>query len=50
MRVLVPTDAIEPSFADERRVDHDVRLLRVVPRLRVLIAIALDAESFVDDH
>lgn len=50
MRVLVLADSGQPLTDDQLAVDHDVGLLAVVPALRVLVAVALDAEVAVDDH
>ena len=50
MRVLVLLDALHPSSHHERRVDHDVHLLGMVVRLRVLVAVALNPDVPVDDH
>lgn len=48
--VLVLSDAVSPFLANRGAVDHDVNLLRVEPRLGVLVAIALNADNAIDDH
>lgn len=50
MRVLVPPQAIDPRTTHQAAVEHDVYFLAVVPGLRVLVTVALDADVLVDDH
>jgi len=48
--ILVTAQRLYPFLDDLRRVDHDVSLLTVEPALRVLVAVAHDANFVVDGH
>lgn len=50
MGVLVSPDAIDPRLTYCGAVKHHVDLLTMVPGLRVLVSVALDANVFVDNH
>lgn len=50
MGVLVSPDAIDPRLTYRGAVKHHVDLLTMVPGLRVLVSVALDANVFVDNH
>lgn len=47
---LVRADGHTPFGADERAVEEEVDLLRVIPGLDVLVPVALDPDLAVDDH
>ena len=47
-RVLVVVQRAHPLRGELRRINHDVDLLRVVPRLRVLVPVARDDDLVVD--
>lgn len=47
--VLVVGENLDPIGANDLRVDKDVGLLRVVPRLGVLIAVTAHADGVVED-
>ena len=32
------------------RIDHDINLLGVIPRLRILVSVSLNADMLIDDH
>jgi len=48
--VLVPLDGIHPNLADHVAVEHDVDLLGMEPRLRVLVPVPLDPYMSVHDQ
>ena len=50
MRILILSQPLDPFTHHEFRINHHVDLLAVVPRLGVLVAVALDADVVVDDH
>ena len=50
MRILIPSQSINPRRAHLLALEHDVDLLRVEPGLGVLVPVALDADLLVHDH
>ena len=49
-RTLVSGNTLQPPTADFIRVNHYIDLHRVIPRLCVLISVALNAKMAIHDH
>lgn len=47
---LIPAELLQPVSAYVVRIDHDVDLHRMEPRLCVLITVTLDTNMLIDDH
>lgn len=50
MRILIPSQPIDPRSTHVCTLKHDIDLLRVEPALRVLVSVSLDADLLVYDH
>jgi len=50
MRILVSSQTINPRLANNGAVEHYIDFLAVKPRLRILVAVSLDANMLVDNH